>query len=276
MSRISLVMGTLIVAAGLALAQAPAAMVASGTKVDAKLKSKLDTRHAQVGDKVTAVTTSDIKEHGIKVLPKGSTLNGHVTEVTRAESSKSPSRIGVLFDQAVTQQGQVVPLRAGIASVLTSSASAAAMPMGAPMDEPMPAPMMTPAPAASAGGGGLLGGAVGNVGATAGGVLDAGAAAGGGLANAGAVAGGAMGSTGLLNGGASIESLARASNGVPVEIAMPPAQAQAGQQAAFGSVLSTPRGDMQLNSGTNVQLQVFAPSASASGSASAAGHARVR
>src|SRR5690348_9167839 len=146
MTRTSLVMGMLIVAAGVALAQAPSApsaMLASGTKVNAKLKSKLDTRHAQVGDKVTAVTTSDVKEHGVKVLPKGSTLTGHVTEVTRAESSKSPSRIGVLFDQAVTQRGQVVPLRAGIASVLTSSSTAMAgpdMPATMPgMDEPMPA-----------------------------------------------------------------------------------------------------------------------------------------
>lgn len=285
MSRKSLLLGLLALGTGLVLAQAPAPTMAAGSRVNAQLKSKLDTRHAKVGDKVTAVTTADMKENGVKVLPKGSTLTGHVTEVTRAESSKSPSRIGVLFDQAVTKQGQTIPMRAGIASVLTSSASAAAMGGGAGggmdsgmgamnggMDGGMGGGMSAPMPAG--GGGGLLGG----VGGAAGGVLGAGAAAGPVVANGTGMVGGELGTSGPLSAGGSVESLGRASNGVPVEIAMPPAGAQASQQAAFGSVLSTPRGDMELNSGTNVALQTLSSpsSASATGSASASGQAHAR
>jgi len=286
-SRLSMLLGLLVLGTGLALAQAPSSALAAGSKVNAQLKSKLDTRHAKVGDKVTAVTTSDVKENGVKVLPKGSTLTGHVTEVTRAESSKSPSRIGVLFDRAVTKQGQTIPMRAGIASVLTSSAAAAAMgggmggmdsgmgAMGGGMDGGMGGGMGggMSAPMPAGGGGGLLGG----VGGAANGVLGAGAAAGPVVANGAGMVGGELGASGPLSAGGSVESLGRASNGVPVEIAMPPAGAQASQQAAFGSVLSTPRGDMELNSGTNVALQTLSsPSASAAGTASASGHAHAR
>jgi hypothetical protein len=245
MARTSVLIVGLALMVGMVAAQAPKAAVASGSKINAELKSKLDTRHAQVGDKVTAVTTSDIKEHGVKVLPKGSTLDGHVTEESRAAGPSSPARNGVLFDQAVTSHGQTVPLRAGIASVLSGSAAAANPEPMAPMG---PAPMMMPAPAsAGASGGGLLGGAVGGLGATAGGMVGAGTAP--------------LGGAGMLNTGASA---------APLAIAMPAANAQS--QSSLGSVLSAPQGDVELNSGTRVQLQVLGASSAAG--ASASGQAR--
>ncbi|MGH9393814.1 MAG: hypothetical protein ACRD1E_06555, partial [Terriglobales bacterium] len=64
-------LGLLLLGTGLAWAQAsaPQETVAAGTKVDAQLKTKLDTQHAKVGDKVSAVTTAAIKENGQTVLP---------------------------------------------------------------------------------------------------------------------------------------------------------------------------------------------------------------
>src|SRR5487761_1728439 len=46
----------------------------SQTRIQAKLKSKLDTRHARVGQQVQAVTTAQVKSHGRVVLPKGTRL----------------------------------------------------------------------------------------------------------------------------------------------------------------------------------------------------------
>ncbi|MGH9466127.1 MAG: hypothetical protein ACRD1Y_02110, partial [Terriglobales bacterium] len=253
MSRIFLVAaGTMLLglATGLAapsLAQAPGTTLAAGTKINSKLKTKLDTRHAKVGEKVTAVTTSDIKEHGVKVLPKGSVLTGHVTEVTRAKGSKSASSIGVLFDQAVTKKGRRIPLHASIVSVVSNRDALAMEPAAM---APMPMPMAMPARASAGGGlmggvGGVVGGAGTAVGATGGAMLGTGAG------------------MGRMGGNVLAGAHARASNGVPLEIAMPRMNAQGAGDASFGSVLSTPRGNMQLNSGTRMEVQQMGPGTSA-------------
>ena len=45
----------------------------------ATLNKSVDARHAKVGDQVTAKTTGAVKSDGKVVIPKGSTLVGHVT-----------------------------------------------------------------------------------------------------------------------------------------------------------------------------------------------------
>ncbi|HXE31867.1 MAG TPA: hypothetical protein VN515_08720 [Terriglobales bacterium] len=248
--RLATVIGLLSLGAGLAVAQgaAPAAAPATlsaGTRVQAELKTKLDSKHAHVGDTVKAVTTADVKQNGVKILPKGSTLTGHVTEVTAAESGKSPSHIGVLFDQAVTKQGQPVALHAGIRQVLI--ASAPPMDMGGPAMEPMPMPPAQP----DSGGNPRMGG------------MDVGGVAGGAVAGVtspvmrGSAAGGIDGAAGAgpLGAGGAVASAARASNGAPLSIRLP--EVSAGEAAQAGSVISTPHGDVEINSGTRVELQVM-------------------
>jgi hypothetical protein len=234
-------------------------MVASGSKINAVMKSNLDARKAHVGDAVTAESTEALKSHGKVIVPKHSRLLGHITSVSANGKGKAASSVGVLFDEAVTPKGEHIPLQAGISSVLTAAGAASAMaPDAGP--EPMPMPMPQVAPA----GGGLLGGAGAGLGSVA-----------------GSLAGGVTSTTGAALRGTTLSSASglagssvfRASNGVPLQIrtvSLPSGQAS-------GSLLTSDRGDIRLDRGTHVQLQTMSQSsaqmrpgsAGASGSVSA-------
>ncbi|TAN20562.1 MAG: hypothetical protein EPN33_14425 [Acidobacteria bacterium] len=206
--------------AGMAFAQSQAKL-AAGTRVNAKLQSSLNAQQAKVGDRVSAVTTSAVKEHGKVVLPKGTRLSGRVTSVLAAKDEHSPSRIGVLFDQATTAQGETTPVHLAVMSVTQAAAGAAAMQPMPMMPPPMPV-MAPPSPMASgAAGGGLnLGGAVGGLGAAAGGALGA---------------------------AANTRTMA-------MPMPMPRISVGSGAEAGAGSTLSVPQGNLILHSGTQVKL----------------------
>lgn len=109
---------TLALNPGGLMAQVPDSVtLPAGTKIKAELRSTLDSAHARVGERVHAVTTSDVKVHGQKLLPRGSKLLGSITAVTPAESAQSPSHLAVVFTEARTKTGQVVSLDAAITGV---------------------------------------------------------------------------------------------------------------------------------------------------------------
>lgn len=210
------------------LAQAPA----PGTRIEAQLKTKLDTKTAQVGAPVTAVTTSDVKQDGVKLLPKGTTLSGHVTAVTPAESKKSPAHMTVVFDHAQTKQGQSVALRAAIVSVVTPPPPPAMpMDMGG-MAMPPPSPDQD---ARQQNRPGMDVGAVPPNVPVTGGVI--------GTSDANITPRTPDGlPLGMTDTNAEIASMARASNGAMIRV-------RAG-------TLSSARGDLTINSGTRVILEV--------------------
>src|SRR6266446_2563451 len=70
----------------------------SGTQVAAQLENTLDARHAKVGDRVVLKTTQAIKQNGEVIVPKGSRLIGHVTDVQQQTKNDSQSVIGIAFD----------------------------------------------------------------------------------------------------------------------------------------------------------------------------------
>ena len=209
-----------LAATGLAVAQAP---LPRGTQVNAELKTKLDTQHAKVGDPVIAVTTEAVKAHRVILLPKGATLSGRITEVVAAESGKSPSHLAVLFDRAVSKQGVAIPLRAAIAKVIMPNDSA--MDMGSDDMMPMPSPQPMP------------------------------------NGDMGADNSSSNHQTATLGDepvppivtAAAPAAIARGSNGKPIRVQLPGSE----QSAQNGSVLSTPQGDLKLNSGTRVVLLIL-------------------
>ena len=229
-------------AAAAAQAPAPSPALAGGTRINARLTSSLDTQHAHVGDQVAAVTTAAVKAHGKTELPKGTRLTGHVTEVVAAQGA-SAARLGILFDHARGKQGQSVPLRADIVSLLAAPAGAAggaawggADATGA-MDAATAMPMPAPMPAA------------------AGGLRADGAAAGVG-AGLGAVASPPLDLPALPSWPA-VGAGARDRNGAALHILPPASGLAAGQATALGSVLTTPHGNLRLSSGTRMQLRVL-------------------
>ena len=237
----------------------------SGSQMNAKLNSTLDAKKAKVGQSVVATTTSAVKQHGKVVLPKGSKLFGHITQVNAAGHGHAGSTVGVLFDHAVTPKGTQIPLNAGITSVFNAASSLAAS--GA--EEPGMAPLSAPMPMGGGMGGGLLGGAGGLAGGVVGGA-------------AGAVSGTAGMATGPLSAqGAAAGSGAgwlRSSNGLPLSIrpltlgsgvtslGQGSGHLNAGNASAGGTLLSSSRGNLRLDKGTRVRLT---NQASASGNAQA-------
>src|ERR1700680_5088003 len=70
----------------------------SGTQLAAQLENTPDARHAKAGDGVVMKTTQAIKQDGEVVVPKGSRLIGHVTDVQQRTRTDNESVIGIAFD----------------------------------------------------------------------------------------------------------------------------------------------------------------------------------
>ena len=90
--------------------------IQSDTRVAAQLENTLDVRHAKPGDRVVMKTLQPIKQDGETIVPKGSRLVGHVTEVAPRTRSNGESRIGIALDSL--QKGSTsIPINGSIVSV---------------------------------------------------------------------------------------------------------------------------------------------------------------
>ena len=100
----------------LATALKPHSFLNAGTMLEAQLQSTLDVEKSKPGDSVVLKTTKSIKQNGETIVPKGTSLIGHVTDVQRRTKDNTNSRIGLLFDRL---QGQDLssPITASIVSI---------------------------------------------------------------------------------------------------------------------------------------------------------------
>ena len=134
--------------------------------VTGQLEGKLDSKTAKPGDPVFLKTTDKAKSADGMVIPRGSRLVGHVTEVRAHGRGHEESRMGLEFDRLELKNGQSMAIHSMIQSVQPSTAAMAA---GSMDDESaLSAPMAGGSAMAGGGGragGGLLGGAGGAAGA---------------------------------------------------------------------------------------------------------------
>ncbi len=139
---------------GRAEAQPAGADLQAGTQIAAELRTAIDSRKAKPSDQVLARVTKDVTVNGKPVVHKGDRLAGRITSVKADAAAKSGSQITVVFDRLITKQA-VVALNTVVTSVIAAPNRAAAEPFEA--SEPA---MIPPAsrPRSSGGGGGLLGG----------------------------------------------------------------------------------------------------------------------
>ncbi len=223
------------------------AAIRSGTKVDAELVSALDTRTAKPGDEVAARATKDVKQSGRTVIHKGDRLLGRVTDVQSAVSADAGSRLAVTFDRLV--QGETTTqLNAVVRSIISTPSQERAQREQMMRDEPMAAPRPTPAASSSSsasGGGSLVGGATSTVGSAVGGAANS--------TLSGTVDAASRGTLGAATG---------ADLSTPIQAIRIQSNAQGENQTGFASALSTRRGDLRLESGTRLQLQVATDSQS--------------
>lgn len=228
------------------------AAIRSGTKINAELESALDTRTAKPGDQVAARATKDVKQSGRTVIHKGDRLLGRVTEVQSAASADAGSRLAVTFDRLVHGE-TTTHLNAVVRSIVSTPSQERAQREQMMRDEPMAAPRPTPArsaPSGSASGGGsVVGGATSAVGSTVGGATSA----------VGSSVGGAGGTVGAAT-RSTVGAATGADLSTPIQAIRIQSNAQGENQTGLASALSTRRGDLRLESGTRLQLQVAADS----------------
>jgi hypothetical protein len=216
---------------------AGASQLQAGSTVQAELVKPVDAKKCKVGDEVLAKTTHDVKSKGHIVIPKGSKLVGHVTEVKTHSKEQATSELGIAFDHAILKNGTEMPMALGIQAIGRSQASAAAM-----TDDTMATGStgtMGSSGARASGGGGMLGG----VKSTAGTVVNTAGSTAGVTANTAGAAGGAV-SGPLSTSSQGVVGLPGLSLSSPIST------------SANASVISSQGSNVHLDSGTEMILRV--------------------
>jgi len=96
----------------------------AGARLDATLRTSLDTRYTVATSSVVAVVSRDVKRHGHILIPHGTQLLGRVLASHRAEQGQ-PAQLQVLFHQALLPNGDTISLSGGISSLFTRARRAA-------------------------------------------------------------------------------------------------------------------------------------------------------
>ena len=236
-----------------------AAGSANMLQVSGQLENKLDTKTAKAGDEVVLKTNEKFKTAEGTVIPKGSRLVGHVTEVQSHSKQQAESHLGLAFDRVEMHGGQSLAIHSMIQSVSPSANAAAGAAMAD--EEAFDAPM----------GGGAVGGGAVRGGGRVGSGLVGGAAGGAAMATnqigsgIGSTAGSAVHATGDVGGDAA-GSLGRGVNGAAGGAGFVGARATGIQGVmlngdATGSAsgqLSSANRNIHLDSGTQMVLGIAA------------------
>lgn len=242
--------------------------------VAGELQGKLDSKTATVGEPVVLRTTQKTKTADGFVIPKGSRLIGHVTEVQAHARGHQASSMGIVFDRAELKNGQSFAIHSVIESVGPSAAQLEAASM-ASEDA-----MAGPAGGGMAAGGGAIAGGGGGIGRVGGGLVGGGAGAVGGAtsavggvgsgiaSNAGGAlnaGGGAIDATGNLAGNAAA-NVGRGVNGSAGAVgslgthatAIPGVMLSSDAASSASGMFSAARQNIHFDSGTQMVLGVAA------------------
>jgi hypothetical protein len=82
--------------------------VAPGSVIPVQLTKSIDAKKAKTGDEVVAKVTQDLKSNsGEVVFAKDTKVVGHVTEAQARSKEQKESQVGIMFDKAVTKTGDM-------------------------------------------------------------------------------------------------------------------------------------------------------------------------
>jgi len=79
--------------------------VLNGTDVVAELSKSVNVKKVKLGDPVKATVTQDVLAHGKILIRRGSKLVGHVTQAKVRSHDDQESRLGFVFDKALLKGG---------------------------------------------------------------------------------------------------------------------------------------------------------------------------
>jgi hypothetical protein len=82
--------------------------IAPGSVIPVQLTKTIDAKKAKPGDEVVAKVTMDLKTtSGEIMIPKDTKVMGHVTEAQARSKQQKESQVGIAFDRAVLKDGEV-------------------------------------------------------------------------------------------------------------------------------------------------------------------------
>lgn len=96
--------------------------VAPGSVVPVRLTKTIDARKVKSGDEVEAKVTQDLKAgSGEIVIPKDTKITGHITEAQARNKEQKESQLGITFDRAAMKNGGDVTLPMSIQAIIAPS-----------------------------------------------------------------------------------------------------------------------------------------------------------
>jgi hypothetical protein len=94
------------------------ATLAAGTAILAELNSGLDSKKLKAGDAVTAHTTEPMKSNDERtIMPRGTKVQGHVTQAEARNRGGNGSTLGIQFDKATLKDGTEIVLNVVIQAI---------------------------------------------------------------------------------------------------------------------------------------------------------------
>jgi len=92
--------------------------VPQGTEVQVSLSTAIGSETSRVGDAISVTTTDSVLVEDRVAIPTGSTIQGHVREVSAAKNSLRVSKRGgavaILFERITTPHGLKAPMSASL------------------------------------------------------------------------------------------------------------------------------------------------------------------
>jgi hypothetical protein len=235
--------------------------------VTGELQGKLDSRTAKAGEPVALKTTEKMKTADGFVIPRGSRLIGHITEVQAHARGHEQSAMGIVFDHAELKNGQSFAIHAVIESVGPSAAQLEADSMAREdaFAGPAGGGAMGGEAAVGHAGGGLLGGGAGVVGGATAAVGGVGSGLGSTTTGAFNSGGNAIGATGNLAGNAAanvgrgVSGSAGAAGSLGARAtAVPGVMLESNAAAGSSGMFTAARRNIHFDSGTQMVLGVAA------------------
>ena len=104
-----------------------AIQIAAGTIIPAELAKALDAKKAKLNDEVVAKAAEDLLAHGQIIIPRGSKIIGHVTEVKSRSKAEPQSIIGIVFERLLLKGGRTMPLEVVVQAIRGPARSASTM-----------------------------------------------------------------------------------------------------------------------------------------------------
>ena len=104
--------------AGMFLVQATpgcaATKILPGTIIPVELAKTLDAKKVKAGDKIEAKIVVDLLSGGEVLIPKGSKVTGHISDVKARSKESKDSMVAIVFEQLSTKDGGDLAIQATI------------------------------------------------------------------------------------------------------------------------------------------------------------------